>query len=134
MECPFCPMLTGEKPVMTIYEDEHTLAFLASHGFEDGHIMVIPRRHTEHLLACDKELLSHVMDTVKKVSDHLVENCGYEGVNVFTAAGSAAQQSVMHFHVHIVPRKADDGINAWPPFHGAKADAAKMHEKLKMME
>lgn len=47
--------------------------------------MVIPRRHTEHLLSCDAETLSHVMDTVKKASDHLVENCGYEGVNVFTA-------------------------------------------------
>lgn len=42
MECPFCPMLTGEKPVMKIYEDEHTLALLASHGFEDCHIRVIP--------------------------------------------------------------------------------------------
>lgn len=40
----------------------------------------------------------------------------------------------MHFHVHIVPRRKEDGINAWPPFRGVKADPAQMHEKLKMMD
>ncbi|MBE5778254.1 MAG: HIT family protein [Clostridiales bacterium] len=134
MDCPFCPMLTGEKPVMKIYEDEHTLVFLAGHGFEDGHMMAIPKKHVENVLDCDGETFSRLMLTVKKVANHLVNNCGYEGVNIFTAGGSAAQQTVMHLHVHIIPRKTGDGINAWPPFRGATADTAQMHEKLKMPE
>lgn len=132
MDCPFCPMITGEKPVMKIYEDEHTLVFLASHGFEDGHMMAIPKKHVENVLDCDEETLAHLMRAVKRVSNHLVDNCGYQGVNLFTAGGKAAQQTVMHLHLHIVPRREGDGVNAWPPFRGAKADTQEMHARLKM--
>ncbi|WP_324250159.1 HIT family protein [Enterococcus gallinarum] len=44
----------------------------------------------------------------------------FEGINFLSAHGAAAQQSVNHLHIHLIPRKEGDGINAWPDFHDSK--------------
>ena len=72
------------------------------------------------------------MNTIKKISNHYVNNCGYEGCNIINASGKEAQQSVFHLHFHIIPRKKDDGVNAWPDFKGATNELEKMHELLKI--
>ncbi|MBO4524089.1 MAG: HIT domain-containing protein [Ruminococcus sp.] len=71
----------------------------------DGHVLVIPKKHAKNILDCDSTELSHLMETVKKVSLHLVEKCGYNGVNLLNASDESAGQSVPHFHIHIIPRK-----------------------------
>ena len=72
------------------------------------------------------------MNCVKKVSNHLVDNCGYDGVNLLNASDESAGQSVPHFHIHIIPRKNNDEIDAWPTFDGAKQEIEKTWEKIKM--
>lgn len=61
-----------------------------------------------------------------------MEHCGYDGVNLLNASGESAGQSVSHYHVHIIPRRKNDGINAWPVFEGAKQERERMWEKLRM--
>ncbi|MBR3005295.1 MAG: HIT domain-containing protein, partial [Erysipelotrichaceae bacterium] len=43
-----------------------------------------------------------------------------------------AGQSVNHFHIHIIPRKSNDGIDAWPKFEGAKEELQTVFDKVKM--
>ncbi len=131
-DCIFCKIASGEIQGLRIYENEETLAFMDIAKDVDGHILVIPKAHCKNILDCDPETLSAVMQTVKIVADHLVENCGYEGVNLLNASDESAGQSVPHFHIHIIPRKRDDGIDAWPKFEGAKEDIHSVFEKLKM--
>ena len=130
--CIFCRIAVGEVPSRKIFEDEHTLAFLDIAGDVDGHILVIPKAHVGSILDCGGETLAQVMGTVKRVSDHLVENCGYDGVNLLNASGEAAGQSVPHFHIHLIPRKAGDGIDAWPKFAGAKRELEEVFRELGM--
>ena len=66
------------------------------------------------------------------MSQHLVSDCGYEGVNLLNASGECAGQSVPHFHIHIIPRKGGDGIDAWPEFAGAKEDLQAVYDRVKM--
>ncbi len=131
-DCIFCKIASGEIPCLKIFEDEKTLAFLDIAKDVDGHILVIPKEHCTNVLDCGEPLFAAVMATVKKVSRHLTENCGYEGVNLLNASGKSAGQSVFHLHFHIIPKKTGDGINAWPVFTGAGEDLAVMHEKLRM--
>lgn len=133
MDCIFCKIINDEISSMKVYEDEYTLAFMDIAKDVDGHIVVIPKKHVENILDCDIETLSHLMETVKKVSNHCVDNCGYEGVNLLNASGKSADQSVRHFHIHIIPRKENDGIDAWPHFEGAKYEASEIYEKIKMV-
>ena len=129
--CIFCKILNKEIPSFKIYEDEYTYAFLDISKDIDGHTLVIPKKHCTNVLDCDNEILAHVMDTVKLVANHYVNDCGYEGVNILNASGEAAQQSVFHLHFHIIPRKKDDGFSTWPKLPGAKEELSEIHQKLK---
>ena len=132
MDCIFCKIIKGEIPSYKIYEDEYTYAFLDIAKDVDGHTLVVPKKHVVNVLDCDEKTLAHVMSTVKKICNYYVDVLGYEGCNILNASGVAAQQSVMHLHFHIIPRKSNDGVNSWPLFEGAKEELAKMHEVLKI--
>ena len=131
-DCVFCKIVRGEIPSMKVYEDAHTLVFMDIAVDADGHMLAIPKAHAQSILDCDAEILNQLMLTVQKVSRHLTENCGYEGVNLLNASGESAGQSVPHFHIHIIPRKSDDGVDAWPVLPGAAEDIAGLHDRLKI--
>ncbi len=131
-DCIFCKIIKGEIPSYKIYEDEYTYAFLDIAGDVDGHTLVIPKQHCTNILDCDEQTLAHVMQTVKKISNHYVSDCGYNGVNIINANDKSAQQSVFHLHFHIIPRKTNDGVDGFPHFDGAKNDIKDMHKLLKM--
>ena len=132
-DCVFCKIISGEFSTRKIYEDEFTLAFLDISKDVDGHILVVPKKHVKNILDCDNETLARVMDTVKKVSNHLIQNCGYDGVNLLNASDESAGQSVFHLHIHIIPRKKEDGLDCYPKLPGARFELDDMLEKLKMM-
>lgn len=131
-DCIFCKIASGEIQGMRVYEDAETLAFMDLAKDVDGHVLVIPKKHCKNILDCNAETLCAVMNTVKKVSLHLTEKCGYDGVNLLNASDESAGQSMPHFHIHIIPRRKNDGIDAWPAFAGAKEEIADVFERIRM--
>lgn len=129
-DCIFCKIIEGAAPSMKIYEDEHSFAFMDIAKDVDGHIVVVPKKHRKNILDCDEETLTALMKSVKKISDHLVDNCGYDGVNILNASDESAGQSVPHFHFHIIPRTVNDGIDAWPHFNGAKKEIEEVFKRI----
>lgn len=132
-DCIFCKIARGELPSMKLYEDEYTLAFMDIADDVDGHILAVPKTHCKNILDCDEDDLSKLMTTVKRISRHLTDNCGYEGVDLLNASGESAGQSVGHLHIHIIPRKQGDGIDAWPHFEGAKEKAEDLFKRITMI-
>ncbi|HJC25553.1 MAG TPA: HIT domain-containing protein [Candidatus Eisenbergiella merdavium] len=132
MDCIFCKIAAGELPGRIVYEDEDTMVFMDIARDVDGHMIAVPKKHVKNVLDCDPHTLHRLMDTVKRVSEHCVEKCGYDGVNLLNASDESAGQSVPHLHIHIIPRKKDDGIDAWPPFAGAESAPDIVYERLKM--
>jgi len=130
--CIFCDIIEGKIPSYKIYEDEYTYAFLDISCDAVGHTLVIPKKHYENILDCDKDTYLCVMDTVKKISEHYTKNCGYSGVNLMNASGADAQQSVFHLHIHIVPRKNNDGMNTWPQLEKKELNLAEIQNILKL--
>lgn len=128
-DCIFCKIIDGSVPCMKVYEDEHTFSFMDVAKDVDGHLLVVPKAHRKNLLDCDEETLLNLMRTVKRISNHLTDNCGYDGVNLLSASDESAGQSVPHFHIHMIPRKKNDGIDAWPKFEGAKEEISGIWEK-----
>ena len=130
--CTFCKIVAGDIPGMKVYEDDKTLAFMDVAKDVDGHILVIPKKHFKNIFDCEADTLNSVMKTVQTVSQHLIKDCGYDGVNLLNASDESAGQSVPHFHIHIIPRKDNDEINAWPNFGGANNDIEQLYELLKI--
>ena len=131
-DCIFCKIISGDIPSRKVFEDEWTLSFMDVAKDVDGHILVVPKTHAKNILDCDEETLAHVMNTVKRISNHLVNRCGYAGVNLLNASDECAGQSVPHFHIHIIPRKPNDGIDAWPHFSGAKQEIEDVFNAVRM--
>ena len=94
-DCIFCKIIQGDIPSHKIYEDDYTYAFLDIAGDAVGHTLVIPKKHCKNILDCDSDTLSHVMDTVQKISKHYVYDCGYDGVNVLNANEQCAKELKM---------------------------------------
>ena len=128
--CIFCKIIKGDIPSYKLYEDEYTYAFMDIANDIDGHILVIPKKHVTNVLDCDEATLSQVMATVKKISNILVDKCGYDGVNVLNASGECAGQTVFHLHFHIMPKKNNDGISAWPKLPGGKDGVEATYKKI----
>ena len=129
-QCVFCRIIQGEIPCMKVYEDPHSLVIMDIAGDVDGHMLAIPKKHVETVMECDEETMHRVMDAVSHVSRRCVDTLGYDGVNVLHASGAAAGQSVPHLHFHLIPRKNEDGICAWPELPGAKEEISAVYEKL----
>ena len=132
MGCIFCKIAGGEIPCRKVYEDAHALVFMDIAEDVDGHMVAIPKKHVENVFDCDGETLCNLMSAVKKVTDHCVGLCNYDGINLLHASGKSAGQSVPHLHIHIIPRKTGDGIEAWPPFKGAKMPIDEVWKTIKL--
>lgn len=132
MDCIFCKIINGEIPSMKVYEDEDTMVFMDVAKDVDGHMVAIPKKHVNNILDCDIDTLNHLMKTVKKISNYCVDKCNYDGVNLLNASDKSAGQSVPHFHIHIIPRKNNDEIDAWPKFDGANNTIEEIFEKLRV--
>ena len=130
--CIFCKIIKGEIPTNKIYEDEKTLAFLDISKDLYGHTLVIPKKHCKNILDCDKDYLESVINTIKKISKHYVDNCGFDGINILNANEPSAEQSVFHLHFHILPRKENDGIHAYPKLEEQQLDLSDVCNKLKI--
>lgn len=117
-DCVFCAIAAGEIPSFKVYEDDLVLAYLDINPFSAGHVLVIPKAHSEGLLDTDDATLAAVIARVKKVAAHVKSVLPCEGFNILQNNGEAAGQTVKHLHFHIVPRNAGDAL----VFENAKGD------------
>lgn len=103
----------GELPAEVIYEDEWTIAFTAHAPVTAGHTLVIPKTHFENLFDITDQLAAAIGLATKATGIALLDRHTTTGINVLHASGADAQQSVFHFHQHVVPRRPHDGLDMW---------------------
>ena len=109
-DCIFCGIVSGTVPGRIVYEDDRTLAFLDIFPLTRGHTLVIPKRHSVNLFDVRTEDVVAVSLTSQHVARLVSDRLGADGVNLIQATGKAAFQTVMHFHMHVLPRYTDDGF------------------------
>lgn len=113
MMCAYCNIITGISPADIVCETDKVLVFRPLETVAPNHLLVVPRRHASSLYDIDESSLGAVMAVVKKTAELLKNDFGAEGVNVLHASGLVAQQSVDHFHFHVIPRYENDGLDLW---------------------
>jgi histidine triad (HIT) family protein len=133
--CIFCKLVAGEIPSTRVYEDEHTLAFMDLGHVNPGHVLVAVKKHAANVFELEEAQAEAVARAVVKISKAQKKAFGPEGLSVYQANGKAAGQTVFHYHVHLLPRHAGDGMElTWPvknpPREQLEAYAAKIREKL----
>lgn len=126
----FIKIIKREVPAYIIYEDENTIAFLDKKPVCEGHTLVAPKTKYKNIFDIPEYELFNLIKTIKKIVKLLKNKLGIMGVNILHASGSSAQQSVNHFHFHIIPRKKNDGLDMWPIVKYKKIDLDKIFKKF----
>jgi histidine triad (HIT) family protein len=112
-------------------EDERTLAFMDIAPATRGHALVIPRAHHSDLLAVPADELAAVSQAAKRLAERMKQRLGADGINLLNSCGTAAWQTVFHFHVHVIPRYDDDPLRLpWVPGPGDGAEIAAAAQDL----
>ena len=114
-QCLFCRLVAGEIPSARVYEDALTIAFMDLGQVNPGHVLVATKRHAATLLDITPEEAAAVMQTAQQVARAVMAVFNPPGLTLLQANGREGDQTVFHFHLHVVPRHADDGIAlSWP--------------------
>ena len=130
-DCIFCKILAGELPATIVDEDERTIAFMDINPATRGHVLVIPRVHSSDLLAVDPDDLVAVALSSQRLAARMRERLDADGVNLVNSCGAIAWQTVFHFHVHVIPRYADDPLRLpWTPAPGDPQEIASAAQEL----
>jgi len=133
-DCVFCRIRDGQIPSTRLYEDERTLAFMDINPLTDGHCLVVTRAHAPTLFDVDLADLTAAIATAKRIAEALRRALAPDGLNLLQANGAAAFQSVPHFHLHLIPRWANDGKGFdWPLTPGDRQAIARTGDALRAL-
>ena len=114
--CIFCKIANGSIPSKTLYEDEEFRVILDLGPATKGHALILPKEHAANLYELPEETAGKTMKLAKKMATLLTDKLHADGLNLVQNNGEVAGQTVMHFHLHLIPRYENDGQNIlWNP-------------------
>lgn len=130
--CPFCGIVDGDMPASVVTKTENTLAFLDLNPINEGHTLVVPKRHSDGLPDLDERTGGELFQVGMRVAAALRgSDVPTDGINFFLADGTAAGQEVFHVHLHVVPRTVDDSVQiAAHQEQAAREDLDAVAERL----
>jgi histidine triad (HIT) family protein len=134
-DCVFCRIVARQIPATVVHEDEHTLAFMDLGHVNPGHTLVAVKKHAANVFELEEAQVEAIARATVKISRALKKTFEPEGLSVYQANGKAAGQTVFHYHVHLLPRHAGDGMElVWPvknpPREKLEEYAAKIRSNL----
>lgn len=115
-DCIFCKIAAGEIPSQTIYEDDSYRVILDLGPAAKGHALILPKEHYADIFELPEAKAGEVFKLARNMVVKMKAALKCDGFNIVQNNGEVAGQTVFHFHMHLIPRYADDGqdIN-WKP-------------------
>ena len=108
-DCIFCKIVSGKVPSEKIWENEDFVAFADAHPVEEGHSLVISKKHFDNLSNVFGKESEMFISAIQQAASALMKKYNSQGFNVVLNNGKAAGQVVNHVHFHLLPRKEGDG-------------------------
>jgi histidine triad (HIT) family protein len=130
--CPFCKIVNREISASIVYESDKVICFLPKEIEVYGHTLVAPKEHFEDLYDIPNEILGELIRICKKLSLAYKDRINATGINLMHASGKDGQQSVPHFHIHLLPRFRNDNLDTWPKLPKINIDREELLSKLKI--
>ena len=132
MDCIFCKLANGEIPTATLYEDDEFRVILDQGPATKGHALILPKQHFANIYEIPDETAAKAMILGKKMATAMTKALHSDGFNLVQNNGEAAGQTVMHFHMHVIPRYegGPDMVN-WVPGKPEQDELAQTADALK---
>lgn len=115
-DCPFCEIVAREDPdAREVYRDANVVAFFPTEPATLGHTLLIPREHVSAIWDLEDWTASYLAQAAVRLARAVRDATGAPGLNIIQSNGECATQTVMHVHIHLVPRWPDDALGPiWP--------------------
>jgi len=114
-DCIFCKIVDGQEAASVVYEDEEFIAFMDAFPLTEGHCLVIPKAHHVRLDEINAKKRAKLFSIGHKViKAQKKAELGVQGTNLLINDGKAANQTVPHLHLHLIPRASGDLIKSIP--------------------
>jgi len=130
--CAFCRVVRGEARSHNVLEDEISLGFLDHRPLFLGHCLLVPREHVATLADLPPGLVGPFFTNVQLLARAM--ETGLQAEGSFVAVNNRISQSVPHLHVHVVPRRRQDGLRGffWPrQRYASDAEMARIQTLLR---
>ena len=115
-DCIFCKIANGEIPSATLYEDEDFRVILDLGPASKGHGLILPKQHYANIYEIDETVAAKAFVLAKKMAGKMTKALNCDGFNVVQNNGTAAGQTVFHFHMHLIPRyEGEEDFLKWNP-------------------
>ena len=133
MDCIFCKIINGEIPAVKVLDEELVVAFMDINPSNQGHMLVVPKRHAENIFEIPESDLAATIKAVKRCANAVKEALNAEGVTILQLNGKASDQIIPHFHIHIIPRWENDGlpVSTWEMKQGDMEEINNIARKVK---
>ena len=130
-DCIFCKLANGDIPTNSIYEDDKFNVILDNGPATKGHALILPKDHADNLFELPEETAADAMKLARNLGKHIMDTLGADGLNIVQNNGPVAGQTVMHFHLHIIPRYEGDGQKIlWAPTSPSAEELTQVKEQL----
>lgn len=129
--CLFCKIVRGDIPSFRVYEDDAVIAFLDIKPVNPGHVLVVPRTHSQGFHDAAPETLEKLIIATQKVAKAILAATGVPAFNLEQNNGEVAGQVIPHLHIHIIPRVSDDGLKHWPGKEYPEGEIARIQESIR---
>ena len=114
-DCVFCRIVARQIPATIVLEDADTLAFMDIGQVNPGHVLVACKAHVENVYGLQDAQAAAVFRAAARVARALRAAFDPPGLSIYQANGKPAGQTVLHFHLHVLPRHDADGMQlVWP--------------------
>lgn len=131
-DCIFCKIAAGEIPCFKLLEDEETIAFMDINPVNPGHALIIHKAHYQDLFSIPSDNIAAVVQTAQEIGRAVQATLEPAGLNLLQCNGPAAKQSVMHFHMHVIPRHMEDGLTMnWDLVQGDMDAIGALAERIR---
>lgn len=127
-DCLFCKIIKDELPSSTVYEDNLIKVIMNINPNTDGHLLILPKEHYTNIMDINPEIITHSLKiTQKKLYPLLKEKLHCEGLTLIE--NNELGQEIKHFHIHLIPRYQNDGIEITYKYEDLK-DVGEIFEKI----
>lgn len=109
--CIFCDIINNQINSYKIYEDDVVVAILDIAQVTTGHCLVIPKEHYSNIFELPDHVSSHIFKVVTHISKMLKEKLNFTDLNLLNNNGPLAEQTVNHFHIHIIPQYLNENVS-----------------------
>jgi len=135
-DCVFCKIVAGEIPSHKVWEDDHVLAIMDIGHVNPGHTLVLSKAHADTMMDLDEAVAGQAFVVANRIAKLLDVTFAPDGITILQANRPVGFQTVFHFHLHVLPRHANDGVTlTWPgknpPQEELAERAAMLHAGLR---